>query len=150
MINVTRAFLSSIEEYNNFLERIWSNILLPYRRELVIENEKKLEGFLNVEHTQITNKGIVTNRILLKLLVHNVKIIRISFSYVADIKLIISKICKSIFVDIHSGNLIIDENKIEKKYLSAKVLLLQKKFLITLLDIGISNVKKKRTETLTF
>ena len=46
MINVTKTFLPSIEEYNQYLQRAWNNQWLTNRGELVKELEQKLQNYL--------------------------------------------------------------------------------------------------------
>ncbi|MFC6876094.1 DegT/DnrJ/EryC1/StrS family aminotransferase [Flavobacterium myungsuense] len=113
MINVTRAFLPPLDEYNDFLERIWSNVWLTNRGELVLELEEKLREFLKVEHILVTNNGTIPIQIALKLLANNGEVITTPFSYVATTASIIWENCTPVFVDIHPEYLTIDENKIE-------------------------------------
>lgn len=114
MINVTRAFLPPLEEYNDFLKRVWRNVWLTNRGELVLELEEKLREFLKVEHILITNNGTIPIQIALKLLANNGEVITTPFSYVATTASIIWENCTPVFVDIHPEYLTIDENKIEE------------------------------------
>ncbi len=113
MINVTKTFFPPIEEYQEQLQRIWSNQWLTNRGELVLELEKKVKDYLNVNHILITNNGTIPLQIALKLLGNGGEIITTPFSYVATTAAIVWENCTPVFVDIHSDYLTIDETKIE-------------------------------------
>lgn len=113
MINVTKTFLPSQEEYNNLVKRAWDNIWLTNRGELTLELESKLKSYLNVNNIIITNNGTIPLQIALKLLGNYGEIITTPFSYVATASAIVWENCKPIFVDIHPEYLTIDETKIE-------------------------------------
>lgn len=113
MINVTKTFLPSIEEYNQYLQRAWNNQWLTNRGELVKELEEKLQKYLSVSNIILTNNGTVPLQIALKLLGNNGEIITTPFSYVATTASIVWENCTPVFVDIHPEYLTIDETKIE-------------------------------------
>ncbi len=113
MINVTKTFLPSIEEYNQYLQRAWNNQWLTNRGELVKELEQKLQNYLSVSNIILTNNGTVPLQIALKLLGNNGEIITTPFSYVATTASIVWENCTPVFVDIHPEYLTIDETKIE-------------------------------------
>lgn len=113
MINVTRTFLPSQEEYNNFLARAWDKIWLTNRGELTLELESKLKNHLKINNIIITNNGTVPLQIALKLLGNQGEIITTPFSYVATTSAIVWENCTPVFVDIDPEHLTIDETKIE-------------------------------------
>lgn len=113
MINVTKAFLPPIAEYNKQVQRAWDNQWLTNRGELVLELEEKLREYLSVSNILVTNNGTVPLQIALKLLGQQGEIITTPFSYVATTAAIIWENCIPVFVDIHSDYLTIDETKIE-------------------------------------
>jgi len=113
MINVTKAFLPPIEEYNKQVQRAWDNQWLTNRGELVLELEEKLRNYLSVSNILVTNNGTVPLQIALKLLGKQGEIITTPFSYVATTAAIIWENCTPVFVDIHPDYLTIDETKIE-------------------------------------
>ena len=113
MINVTKTFFPPIEEYQEQLQRIWSNQWLTNRGELVLELEEKLKNYLTVNHILVTNNGTIPLQIALKLLGNGGEIITTPFSYVATTAAIVWENCTPVFVDIHSDYLTIDETKIE-------------------------------------
>jgi dTDP-4-amino-4,6-dideoxygalactose transaminase len=112
-INVTKSFFPPLDEYNAYLQRVWSNEWLTNRGELTLELEEKLKEKLKVNHILITNNGTVPIQIALKLLGNYGEIITTPFSYVATTSSIVWENCKPVFVDIHPKYLTIDESKIE-------------------------------------
>jgi dTDP-4-amino-4,6-dideoxygalactose transaminase len=113
MINVTKAFLPPIAEYNKQVQRAWDNQWLTNRGELVLELEEKLRHYLSVSNILVTNNGTVPLQIALKLLGNGGEIITTPFSYVATTAAIIWENCTPVFVDIHPDYLTIDETQIE-------------------------------------
>lgn len=113
MINVTQTFFPPLEEYQRYLQRIWTNQWLTNRGELVLELEEKLKTYLSVDHILVTNNGTIPLQIALKLLGKGGEIITTPFSYVATSAAIVWEHCTPVFVDIHSEYLTIDETKIE-------------------------------------
>lgn len=113
MINVTKTFFPTLEEYNVQLNRIWQNQWLTNRGELVLELEEKLKNYLNTHSILITNNGTIPLQIALKILANGGEVITTPFSYVATTAAILWENCTPVFVDIHPEYLTIDETKIE-------------------------------------
>ena len=113
MINVTKTFFPSLEEYKRQLERIWKNEWLTNRGELLLELEEKVKKYLGISNIIIMNNGTIPLQIALKILGRQGEVITTPFSYVATSAAIIWENCTPVFVDIHSNFLTIDENKIE-------------------------------------
>jgi dTDP-4-amino-4,6-dideoxygalactose transaminase len=113
MINVTKTFFPPLEEYQEQLQRIWTNQWLTNRGELVLELEEKLKNYLSVNHILVTNNGTIPIQIALKLLGNGGEIITTPFSYVATSAAIVWENCTPVFADIHPEYLTIDETKIE-------------------------------------
>lgn len=114
MINVTKTFFPPLEEYNQYLTKIWKNEWLTNRGELVLELEEKLKDYLAVSNILIMNNGTIPIQIALKILGNQGEIITTPFSYVATTSAIIWENCKPVFVDIDPEFLTIDETKIEQ------------------------------------
>jgi dTDP-4-amino-4,6-dideoxygalactose transaminase len=114
MINVTKTFFPPLEEYNQYVSKIWKNEWLTNRGELVLELEEKLKDYLAVSNVLIMNNGTIPIQIALKILGNQGEIITTPFSYVATTSAIIWENCKPVFVDIHPEFLTIDETKIEQ------------------------------------
>ncbi len=113
MINVTKTFLPSQEEYNAILKRAWNKEWITNRGELVLELEKKIKQYLKVSNIIMTTNGTIPLQIALKLLGKGGEIITTPFSYVASTAAIVWEQCAPVFVDIHPDYLTIDETKIE-------------------------------------
>lgn len=113
MIPVTKTYLPSIEEYNIYLKKAWDKGWITNRGELVVELEKKLKEFLNVQRITITTNGTIPLQIAVKLLGKQGEIITTPFSYVATTSAIVWENCIPVFVDIHPEYLTIDETQIE-------------------------------------
>lgn len=112
-IPVTRTFLPTIEEYQQWVQKAFDNQWLTNRGELVKELELKLRSYLGIDWITITNNGTIPLQIALKLLGKGGEIITTPFSYVATTAAIIWENCTPVFVDIHPEYLTIDETKIE-------------------------------------
>lgn len=115
MINVTKTFFPSLEEYHAQLQRVWDNQWLTNRGALVQELETKLADYLTLQESKmiIMNNGTIPIQIALKLLAKGGEVITTPFSYVATTSAIVWENCTPVFVDIHPEYLTIDETKIE-------------------------------------
>ncbi|WP_333600052.1 DegT/DnrJ/EryC1/StrS family aminotransferase [Flavobacterium sp.] len=113
MINVTKAFLPPIAEYQAQVQRAWNNVWLTNRGELVLELEEKLKNYLSISNIITTNNGTIPLQIAMKLFGNGGEIITTPFSYVATTAAIVWENCTPVFVDIHPDYLTIDETKIE-------------------------------------
>ena len=113
MINVTKTFLPTLDEYMVHVKRAFDNNWLSNRGELVLELEEKLKEFLEIDNILIMNNGTIPLQIALKLLGQGGEIITTPFSYVATTAAIVWENCTPVFVDIDPEYLTIDETKIE-------------------------------------
>lgn len=113
MITVTKTFFPPLDEYNQYLKKVWENNWLTNRGELTLDLENKIKYKYNINNIIITNNGTIPIQIALKILGKNSEIITTPFSYVATSSTIIWENCKPIFVDIDPEHLTIDETKIE-------------------------------------
>lgn len=113
MINVTKTFLPTLEEYTAQVKRSFDNLWLTNRGELVQELEQKLKDYLHINALIVTNNGTIPLQIALKLLGSQGEIITTPFSYVATTASIVWENCTPVFVDINPDYLTIDETKIE-------------------------------------
>ncbi len=113
MINVTKTFLPSQEEYNAILKRAWDAGWITNRGALVLELEEMLKIYLQVSNIIATTNGTLPLQIAIKTLGLKGEIITTPFSYVATTSSIVWEGCTPVFVDIHPEYLTIDETKIE-------------------------------------
>ncbi|MFB9864463.1 DegT/DnrJ/EryC1/StrS family aminotransferase [Rufibacter immobilis] len=114
MINVTKAFLPPLEEYNSYIKGIFQRVWLTNNGPLLNELELKLKEYLDVPHLLFLSNGTVAIQIAIKALELKGEIITTPFSYVATTSSIVWEQCKPIFVDIDLDTLNIDPAKIEQ------------------------------------
>jgi dTDP-4-amino-4,6-dideoxygalactose transaminase len=114
MINVTKPFLPPREEFNKYVDGIWSREWLTNNGPLVNELELKLKEFLNVPHLFFVSNGTIALQIAIKALKLKGEIITTPFSFVATTSSIVWEGCKPVFADIHPDTLNINPELIEK------------------------------------
>jgi dTDP-4-amino-4,6-dideoxygalactose transaminase len=113
MINVTKTFLPSFEEYASILKRAWDKGWITNNGELVLELEQSLRDCLDVKNLQFTCNGTIVLQMALKALDITKEVITTPFSYVATTNAILWEGCTPVFVDIDPATFCIDPNKIE-------------------------------------
>lgn len=113
MINVTKTFLPPLEEYVEYLEKVWASGQVANNGELVRELELSLKEFLGVKHLFFTANGTLALQIALRALDVKGKVITTPFSYVATSGAILWEHCEPVFVDINTRDYCIDPDKIE-------------------------------------
>lgn len=113
MINVTKTFLPSFEEYTNILKRAWDKAWLTNNGELLQELELKLKNYLHVDNFLFCSNGTIVLQMALKALGITKEVITTPFSYVATTNAVLWEGCKPVFVDIREDSFCIDETKIE-------------------------------------
>ena len=113
MIPVTKTFLPPMEEYIQYLKKIWDSNQLTNNGPLVQELERKLKEYLGVKHLFFVSNGTIALQIAIKALdLHN-EIIATPFTYVATASSIVWEGCQPVFVDIDPETLCIDPELIE-------------------------------------
>jgi len=113
MINVTKAFLPPIAEYQKLVEDIFQRVWLTNNGPLVNELELSVKDYLNVPHMLFLNNGTIAIQLAIKALKLTGEIITTPFSYVATTSSLIWENCKPVFVDIDEKTFNIDALKIE-------------------------------------
>ena len=113
MINVTKTYLPTFEEYTTILKRAWDKAWITNNGELVQELEQKLQDYLNVDSLLFCSNGTIALQMALKALNIKKQIITTPFSYVATTNVILWENCTPIFVDIDPATFCLDANKIE-------------------------------------
>lgn len=106
-INVTKAFLPPIEEYQAYVEQIWRNGWLTNDGPLLKELESRLRSTLENERVLFVGNGTVALQLAIKALKLSGEIITTPFSYCATTTSILWENCKPVFTDIneHDFNL---------------------------------------------
>lgn len=113
MIPVTQPFLPPKEEYERYLDGIWTRSWLTNMGPLASQLEMDLKEHLNVEHLLYVTNGTVALQMAIKALDLKGEIITTPFSFVATTSSIVWEGCKPVFVDIDSETLNIDSHLIE-------------------------------------
>lgn len=115
MINVTRSFMPPIEEYEEYLKKIWESRYLTNEGPMLKQLQKQLEEYLGVNYVSMTTNGTISLQLALKALgIEEGEVITTPFSFVATTSCIVWERCKPVFVDIDKDTLCIDVNKIEE------------------------------------
>ena len=113
MITVTKPFFPPVEDYQNYVNKIWENKWLTNNGALEQELTKKLKNYLGVNYFIPMANGTLPIQIALNLLANEGEVITTPFSYVATTSCIVWEKCTPVFVDIHPEYLTIDESKIQ-------------------------------------
>jgi dTDP-4-amino-4,6-dideoxygalactose transaminase len=100
MNNVTKSFLPPIEDYIDYIEKIWASNQLTNNGPLVKELEQKLKEYLGVKHLFFVSNGTIAEQIAIKAADLKGEIITTPFSYVATTSSIVWEGCQPVFVDI--------------------------------------------------
>jgi dTDP-4-amino-4,6-dideoxygalactose transaminase len=114
MINVTKTFLPSFDEYTSTLKKAWDNAWITNNGLLVQELELKLKEYLDVPNLWFCNNGTVVLQMALKALNITKEVITTPFSYVATTNAILWEGCTPVYVDINKDTYCIDADKIEQ------------------------------------
>ncbi|MEO7534691.1 MAG: DegT/DnrJ/EryC1/StrS family aminotransferase [Ferruginibacter sp.] len=115
MINVNKPFLPPIEEYEQYVKRIWKRGWLTNNGPLVNELELTLKEYLKVDHLLFLNNGTIALQIAIKALELKGDIITTPFSFVATTSSIVWEGCNPVFADIDPHTLNIDPSSIEER-----------------------------------
>ncbi|QCR23488.1 DegT/DnrJ/EryC1/StrS aminotransferase family protein [Pontibacter sp. SGAir0037] len=113
MINVTKPFLPPREEFEQYVDGIWSRGWLTNNGPLVNELELKLKEYFGVPHLFFVTNGTIALQIAIKALGLTGEIITTPFSYVATTSSIVWEGCTPVFVDIHPKTLNLNPDLIE-------------------------------------
>ena len=101
------------EEYDKYLEGIWSRNWLTNNGPLVNELELKLKEYLDLKHLLFLGNGTIAIQIAIKALDLKGQIITTPFSYVATTSSIAWENCEAVFVDIDPKTFNINPQLIE-------------------------------------
>lgn len=112
-INVTTTHLPNLNEYIEYLKKIWESKQLTNNGACVIELEQKLKDYLQVKHLFLVTNGTIAIQIAIRAIDAQGEIITTPFSYVATTSSIVWEGCQPIFVDIDPQTLCLDPNLIE-------------------------------------
>lgn len=113
MINVTKTYLPPLDEYVQYLEKIWESGWLTNNGVLVQELEARLAEYLGVPFIQYVANGTLALQIALEALNITGEVITTPFSYVASADSIAWQQCTPVFVDIEKESFCLDASQIE-------------------------------------
>jgi len=111
-ISVTKTYLPHLDEYIQYLKRIWSSGWVTNNGELVQELEERLAKYLGVPYLQFVSNGTIAIQLALKALEVDGDVITTPFSYVASVNSILWENCTPVFVDIEEQTFGLDATKI--------------------------------------
>lgn len=114
MINVTRTYLPPLEEFKEYLDKIWKSGWVTNQGPFVTELENQLREFLGVAHILLVSNGTIALQIAIKTLRLEGEIITTPYSYVATTTSILWENCIPVFCDIENDSFNIDPDKIEE------------------------------------
>ena len=114
MLHVTKSFLPELKEYVSLLEEIWSKGQLTNDGPLVLELERKLAEYLEVEHFLYVSNGTIALQLAIKALGLTGNVITTPFSYCATTTSLIWEKCNPIFADISPISLTCERAQIER------------------------------------
>lgn len=117
-IVISKPFFPPIEEYQNYISKIWENGILTNNGTFEHELQNKLKAYFGVKHLILCSNGTIALQLAIRALEIKGEIITTPLSYVATLNSIIWENCTPVFVDINSENLCIDSTKIEAKITS--------------------------------
>ncbi len=115
MLYVTKSFLPDLKEYVSYLERIWQSNHLTNDGPLLVELEKKLAEYLEVEHFIFVTNGTIALQLAIKALGLSGEVLTTPFSYVATTNSLIWEGCTPIFADIDPQTLTVTSKQIQDK-----------------------------------
>ena len=119
MLHVTKSYLPDLKEYVAYLEKIWSSNHLTNDGPLLLELEKKLAEFLEVEHLIFTGNGTIALQLALKAYDIIGDVITTPFSYCATTNSLLWENCNPIFADIDPVSLTVECSQIASKLTSS-------------------------------
>ena len=114
MLHVTKSFLPELKEHVSLLEEIWSKCQLTNDGPLVLELERKLAEYLEVEHFLYVSNGTIALQLAIKALGLTGNVITTPFSYCATTTSLIWEKCNPIFADISPISLTCERAQIER------------------------------------
>ncbi|MBO0934775.1 DegT/DnrJ/EryC1/StrS family aminotransferase [Fibrella aquatilis] len=113
MINVTKSYLPTLEEYTELLKGVWDRVYLTNDGPLVRELETQMMAFLGLKNLRFCSNGTVVMQLALKAMGINKEVITTPFSYVATTNVLLWEGCTPVFADIRADDFTIDTDLIE-------------------------------------
>ena len=115
MIPVTKTFLPPLENYVEYLKKIWNSGWVTNNGQFEQELKKQIGDFLEVDNIELVTNGTLAIQLAIKALGLKGEIITTPFTYIATSSAIVWESCKPVFVDIDPVTLCINPELIEKE-----------------------------------
>ena len=115
MINVAKSDLPPLEEYTEYLKKIWSSRWLTNNGEFAQLLEKKLENYLKVKNLGLVANGTLALQLALKALEIKGEVITTPFTFAATTNVILWDGLTPVFADIDPKTFNINPTDLEKK-----------------------------------
>lgn len=118
VINVTKTYIPSLDKYNVYLKKIFTDGIVTNNGQFLRELQKELENYLGIKNILLVQNGTLALQIAYKLLKLKGEIITTPFTFVATVS---SQVWEGLipkFVDINNETLNINEKLIEKSITS--------------------------------
>jgi len=112
-IYVTRPALPPLEEFTEYLKKIWNSAILTNNGPFHQQFEKELADYLGVKYLSVFSNGTLALVTALQALRITGEVITTPFSFVATTHSLWWNSIKPVFVDIEPGYLNLDSEKIE-------------------------------------
>lgn len=113
-INVTKTFLPPKDQYQQYIDKIWSSSYLTNQGPLLNEFETSVKNITGINYFHFVTNGTLALQLAIRSLgVSEGEIITTPFSYVATTSAILWENFTPIYVDIRPDTLTIDASKIE-------------------------------------
>lgn len=113
MIQVTKTFLPSLDQYNLYLKEIWATGYLTNNGPLCERLAGGIQSFLDVQNLELVSNGTIAIQLAIKALDLRGEIVTTPYSYVATANSILWEGCEPVFVDIEDRTFCIDADLIE-------------------------------------
>lgn len=113
MIYIAKPYLPPLEEYTQYLARVWGSGQITNGGSLCRELEDRLKGYLGLSYLQYVSNGTIALQLAIKALELKGEVITTPFSYVATTNAIIWEGCKPVFADIDPDTLCVNPQLVE-------------------------------------
>lgn len=114
MINVAKPTLPPLDQYIDYLKKIWETTRLTNNGQFLLELEQKLKDYLNVNFVSVVTNGHIALQLALKSLDLHGEIITTPFTHISTLNSILWQNCVPVFADINEDTLCIDPYQIER------------------------------------
>jgi dTDP-4-amino-4,6-dideoxygalactose transaminase len=114
VIDITRPYLPSREEFDRLVDELWSRNWLTNNGPFVNRLELELKQYLGIEHLLCLANGTLALQLAVKALGLRGEVITTPFSYVATTAALVWEGLRPRYVDIDSATMNLDPNRVEE------------------------------------